>query len=464
MVLMLSPTPQPADRRPGTSGQVCAGMVLVVVCLLAGGCAASTATHHGLDAERIRDYDRAVVEYTKAVRLNPGDVNLRKALERVKLRASEEHFQRGRRLEATGKFEEALVEYQLAAELNPTSSAVDEALRSTRNQLRAKISIGREGKTQLQTLVERTRDLPPPGLDLPQNVRMPTSLVFRDAMSREVFLAIARFADISLTFDPTFRDASITVDLRNASLEDALNAVSGATRTFFRVTAPRTVAVIPDTPAKRREYEEEIVRTFYLSNADLKETMDLLRLVIDLRRIAPTSANNALTIKDTPERIAAAARVVSAIDKARPEVIIDVELLEVDRTKEIEYGLDIASPTSSGSDAGINGSASINPGNSGTVTLQSLRSLTQADVLLANLPALYYRLLKTDTNTRTLANPQLRTTEGTVGPGQIRRPRPCSSHDIRADRHRRHAAAADHVVPVREHRREHRHHASHASR
>ncbi len=106
--------------------------------------------------------------------------------------------------------------------------------------------------------------------------------------------------------------------------------MSGATRTFFRVTAPRTVAVIPDTPAKRREYEEEVVRTFYLSNADLKETMDLLRLVIDLRRIAPTTSNNALTIKDTPERIAAAARVLSAIDKARPEVIIDVELLEVD--------------------------------------------------------------------------------------------------------------------------------------
>ena len=417
MVLMLSPTPRPADRRPGTSGpagQVSAGMVLVLVCLLAGGCAASTATHRGLDAERLRDYDRAVVEYTKALRLNPGNVDLRKALERVKLRASEEHFQRGRRLGATGKFEEALVEYQLASELNPSSSAVDEALRSTRNQLRAKISIGREGKTQLQTLVERTRDLPPPGLDLPQNVRMPTSLVFREAMSREVFLAIARFADISLTFDPAFRDASITVDLRNASLEDALNAVSGATRTFFRVTAPRTVAVIPDTPAKRREYEEEVVRTFYLSNADLKETMDLLRLVIDLRRIAPTSSNNALTIKDTPERIAAAARVVSAIDKARPEVIIDVELLEVDRTKEIEYGLDIASPTSSGSAAGINGSASINPGTSGTITLQSLRNLTQADVLLANLPALYYRLLRTDTNTRMLANPQLRTTEGTV--------------------------------------------------
>jgi general secretion pathway protein D len=167
--------------------------------------------------------------------------------------------------------------------------------------------------------------------------------------------------------------------------------------------------VIPDTAAKRREYEEEIVRTFYLSNADLKEAMDLLRLVIDLRRIAPTTANNALTIKDSPERIAAAARVLTAIDKAKPEVMIDVELLEVDRTKLLEYGLQIATPGS----PGLDGSVSVNTGTAQTLSLQALKNLTQSDILLAGLPALYYRLLKTDTNTRALANPQLRTSEGT---------------------------------------------------
>src|SRR4029079_5969334 len=192
-----------------------------------------------------------------------------------------------------------------------------------------------------------------PGMDLPAGVKMPASLTFRDASSRDVFMTIARFANISLIFDTAFREAPVSVDLRNASLEDALNTVAGATRTFFRVTAPKTIVVIPDTPAKRREYEEEIVKTFYLSNADLKETMDLLRLVLDARRISPTTATNALTIKDTPERIAAAARVLSAIDKARPEVIIDVELLEVDRTRLLEYGLQIASPSSS--PTGLNG-------------------------------------------------------------------------------------------------------------
>jgi general secretion pathway protein D len=383
--------------------------VPIALALAMAGCAASTASRLGHDAEYRQDYDRAVVEYTKALRLRPDDGEARSGLERAKARASEGHLERARRLSAVGKLDEALVEYGMAAELNPTSTAIDDELRATRNKLRVRVAVAREGKTELQTLIERTRDLPPPGLDLPQNIKMPASLTFRDASSRDVFTAIARFAGISLIFDTQFRESPVTVDLRNATLDDALSTVAGATRSFFRVTAPQTVIIIPDTPAKRREYEEEIIRTFYLSNADLKETMDLLRLILDARRISPITATNALTIKDTPEHIAAAARVLTAIDKARPEVIIDVELLEIDRTKLLEYGLQIASPGS----PGLNGSATVAPGGTGqTITLQTLKNLSQSDILLTNLPGLYYRLLKTDTSTRTLANPQLRTSEG----------------------------------------------------
>jgi general secretion pathway protein D len=373
-----------------------------------GACAATSALRDGQRAEQTQDHDRAVVEYTKAVRLRPTDTNARVALERAKLRASADHFAKGRRLSSLGKYDEALVEYQLAAELNPTSSEVDEALRATRTQLRTRVAVAREGKTDLEALIERARDLPPPGLDLPSDVKMPESLIFRAASSRDVFLSIAKFADLSIAFDSAFREAPITIDLRNATLETALRSLSDATRSFFRVTGPRTVLVIPDTPAKRREYEDEVVRTFYLSNADLKETMDLLRLVLDARRLSPITATNALTVKDSPERVAAAARVISAIDKARPEVIIDVELLEVDRTRLTEWGLQVASAGSTG----INGSATVASGDNGTLSLRSLRNLSQSDVLLANLPGLYYRLLKTDASTRTLANPQLRTSEG----------------------------------------------------
>jgi general secretion pathway protein D len=168
------------------------------------------------------------------------------------------------------------------------------------------------------------------------------------------------------------------------------------------------VIVVPDTPAKRREYEEEIVRTFYLSNADPKETMDMLRLVLDARRLSLLTATNAIVIKDTPEHIVAASRVLTAIDKARPEVIIDVQLLEVDRTRLAEYGLQVASPGS----PGINGSVTVATDANQTLTLQMLKNLSASDILLTNLPGLYYRLLKSDSNTRILANPQLRASEG----------------------------------------------------
>jgi general secretion pathway protein D len=148
-----------------------------------------------------------------------------------------------------------------------------------------------------------------------------------------------------------------------------------------------------------------VVRTFYLSNADLKETIDLLRIVVDTRRIAPVTATNAITVKDSPERIAAVSKVIKAIDKARPEVVIDVELMEVVRTRLLEYGLQLASPGA----PGISGQANVNRDD---MTLDTLRNLTSSDVVLTGLPSLYYRLLKNDGSTRVLANPQLRTSEG----------------------------------------------------
>jgi general secretion pathway protein D len=370
-----------------------------------GGCASSAALRAARQAESQQDFDRAVVEYTKVVRARPDDRTARAALEQMKLRAAQDHFTRARRLSSIGKLEEALVEYQLAAELNPTNANIQDEMRSVRAQLRTKVAVNDEGKTRLETLIAESFDAPRPGTELPDDIVMPDTLMFRDASSRDVFLAIGKFAEVSIVFDPTFREQPVTIDLRKAKLADALSSVAGATRNFWRASNQRTVTVVPDTPAKRREYEEEIGRVFYLSNADLKETIDILRIVVDARRLSQISATNAVVIKDTPERIEAAARIISAIDKARPEVVIDVELLEVDRTRMREYGLQIASPGS----PGLSGQVDVNRDD---FTLRDLRNLTQSNVFLSNLPGLYYRLLKTDSATRVLANPQLRTSEG----------------------------------------------------
>ncbi len=146
-------------------------LVVAVLCLVTAGCATSAAVRRGRSAEQRQDYDRAVVEYSKAVHLNPDHTDARLGLERAKLRGAEYHFLRARRLSATGKLDAALVEYELASELNPTSGDIDDELRATRNALRAKGAATQVGKTDLQSLIERTRDLPPPGLDLPADAK-----------------------------------------------------------------------------------------------------------------------------------------------------------------------------------------------------------------------------------------------------------------------------------------------------
>lgn len=383
-------------------------LAALAVALSLAACATSGALRQARIAEQQQDYDLAVAEYTKAARARPDDRTVRLSLDRAKLRASQDHFARARRHAATGHSEEALIEYQLAAELNPADGDIQNELRALRTQLRTKVAIERgEGQTTLESIIKASLAAPLPGVDVPTDVTLPDTLMFREASARDIFTAIAQFANLSVVFDPGFRDQSVSIDLRNAAVDEALTSLAGSTRHFWRVTSPRTVAIIPDTAAKRREYEEDVVRTFFLSNADLKETVDVLRIVVDARRLAPIAATNAITIKDTPERVAAAGRIIQAIDKARPEVVIDVELLEVDRTRLRDYGLQVASPTQT--PTGIDGRVTV--GGDG-LTLRDLRNLTTSDVFLTNLPGLFYRLLKTDTNTRTLANPQLRTSEG----------------------------------------------------
>jgi general secretion pathway protein D len=395
--------------RRSNAARLVRGLALACLIGAASSCVTTASIRSAQDAESRQDYDAAVAEYTKVVRAHPDDRTARLGLDRAKLRASQDHFARARRLAATGKFEEALVELQIAAEMNPANSDIQNELQTTRAQLRAQVAVREDGKTRLESLIDQSLAAPLPGADLPTDVTLPDSLVFRDASARDIYSAIGRFSNISVAFDPTFREQPVSIDLRKVSLEQALNSLSQTTRHFWKVTGPRTIVVVPDTQAKRREYEDEIVRTFYLSNADLKETIDILRIVVDARRIASMTATNAITIKDTPERIVAAGKIITAIDKARPEVVIDVELLEVDRTHLNEFGLQFASPTTGGSPTGVNGTADVNRGN---LTLRDLSKLTTGDIFLTNLPALYYRLLKSDSATRVLANPQLRTAEG----------------------------------------------------
>ena len=386
---------------------------LSIVATLSG-CATSAALRNARRAEDRQDYDIAVVEYTRALQRDPDSVNARTGLQRAKLRASEDHVTRARRLSAGGRLEEAAGEYKLAAELNPDNRLIVDELAQTQNQLRAQVPINRDGKTQLEALVESMRNQQLPGLAVPAEP-LPDELIFRDASNQVIIRALAQMAKVNVVFDPAFRPAPISIEIRNQTFAEALQSITASTQNFYRVTASRTITIIPDTPAKRREYEEDVVRTFYLSNADLKETMDLLRVVIDARRVGGIQGTNAITITDTAERVEAAGRLISMIDKARPEVLIDVELLEVSRNRLAEYGLQFASPNAAATN-GINGVADVNRTG---LSVDDLKNLNGSQILLSSVPALFYRLLKEDTNGRVLANPQLRAQVGMSAQAQF---------------------------------------------
>jgi len=199
-------------------------------------------------------------------------------------------------------------------------------------------------------------------------------------------------------------------------------------------------------------YQQQVVQTFYVQNADAKELTDFLKTVADARFEGLIAGVHAISVRDTPERVAMIGRLIAAVDKARPEVVVDVEILEVDRTKLEEYGLQVASNTSAGQSPGLDGSVNVSPDPSSVAALQSL---SPANVLVTGIPALYYRLLKTDTNTRTLANPHVRMTDGVQGVAEFGESVPGTDHDVRACSAGRADGTGGHVVHLQERRRQH---------
>jgi len=376
-------------------------LLLPLLLVVAAGCATSAAFRAGEKAERLQDYDRAVLEYQKAVKDAPDNVDYRRALQRARLRAANDHVTMARRLAGRALYSEAMNEYRLARELDPNAPGVAEGMREVEAERQ-------RGRASLEEAKARAHEKALPGLDLVPDAQQPLGLVFRNASLREAYLALGRAAGVNVTFDPSFQDATVSLDLKDVGFEQALNALDAAGRNFHRVVDSKVLNIVPDTATKRREFEQQVVKTLFLSNADLKETIDLLRVVLGARRIAPVPAANALTINDTPDKVAAAERIVDVVDKRRAEVVVDVQILEVSRNKLKEYGIYLTSGLDASGTEGIASGIFPNP----DIKNPTEGPYDKENLVVTSLPGAVLRLLESDTSTRLLANPQLRVSEG----------------------------------------------------
>jgi len=372
---------------------------VVLAGVVASGCATSAAFRAGQTAESREDYDQAILQYSKAVQEHPDNLTYRKSLERARRRGAERHAEEAERLANRGLLKEAADAMRLALDLVPDSPSLANRLA----RLEALRDGGRKPPT-MQAIKQEARERPLAGLSPGPGADEPLALSFRAAHVREAYVALGRAGGINFVFDPQLQDRLIDLDLTGVPFDQALTALANVSGTFHRVLDPRLVEVIPDIPSKRKENEQQLIKTFFLSSADLKDTVDLLRIVLGARRVAPLPGANALSINDTPQKIAAAERIINMIDKRRAEVLVEVEILEVNRTVLKEYGIELTS--------GLQGVEGIAGGAFPRDTTLDEEPYARENIVVSSLPGVIYRLLRSDTSARLLANPQLRASEG----------------------------------------------------
>jgi len=378
----------------------CAVVALLVVSL--AGCAARQAFTRGDREMRRQNYDKAVLEFSKAVSEKPGNVTYSTALSRAKARSADAHFHKARTYFDATHYEIAIAELQQTLLLHPGHQHARNELRKSIRALERRQTAPSE--IELLKAAARRRDTGPPKLDPRSNI--PILLNFRERPVGQIFEAIGKASGINIIFDDkTDLEKPLTIDIGNVSLEKALDILMLQTKNFYKVIDEHTLLLAPNTRQKRQEYEDQVIRTFFLSNSDTKQVVTLLRSLLQARQIAENTDLNSVTIKDTPDKVAIAERIINSNDKSKGEVLIDVELLQINRTTARNIGIDLSSKTLSLTFGDAEDGSSL--------PLNQLDRLKQsANWTVGVIPSVVLNFLKSDSDTRFIAQPQLRVTEG----------------------------------------------------
>jgi type II secretory pathway component GspD/PulD (secretin) len=393
-------------------------ITLLVLAVFVTGCAAGRAFRRGQDAARNGDWDLAVVEYTKAVQANPDKSEYKIQLERASQMAATVHVSRARDFEEKDNLDAALMEYRRATELDSSNRIAMTKVTEIEKKIRDRIEATRP-KPRIDTLRDQARALGQPVIDL--TTRLP-SLKFQNASLRDILNFIATQSGINITFDQGYRDRGYSIVLEDVTVEQALQQIMIANQLFYKVLNPKTILVIEDNAQNHAKYDELVVRVFYISHADIAE---LTQIINSMTRIATMpvqpavlqgKSTNTITVRGTVATVEIIEKMIRALDRPRAEVVVDVQILEVNRQRVKRLGLnlseyalggtfspEVAPPNTSGTFPGANPP----PFNLNTIS----QGVSTADFYLT-VPTAVLRFLETDSQTKLIAKPQLRGAEG----------------------------------------------------
>ena len=372
----------------------------------------------GQAAEARDDFDAAFNNYQKAYSMSPSDESYRAAYYRVRFTDAAMHVSKGRKLEETGDEQGALVELLRASEIDPSNEAAQQEIAKIRAHMGQQQPSRSSSPMSVQTQDEINSIGGPPQLRPTTNE--PFTLRMTED-SKVVYQAIGKAAGINVLFDPDYISKRIQVDLTNVSMMDALRIVGTLSGTFWRPVTQNTIFVAANTRSKRAELDEQAVQTFYLANAwqqnDLNDVQTALRNVLPNSKVYGVASQNAIVMRATPDELLLAQKLVSDLDKARPEVVVDIAVLEV--SKNWERNLGIQWPGSAGiqlqppnasttTNNCAAGDTNCTPSTTNTnPTLYNLAHLNSNDFAVT-VGAATVNALLTDNNTKILQNPRIR--------------------------------------------------------
>ncbi len=413
----------PAHPRTATRTLHGAIAMLLSVLLVLGGfplpAVAADSAHklylQGQAAEAREDYDAAYEAYRKAYAKAPNDLRMRTAYYRVRQTASSAHVTDGRKLAVKGDVQGALTEFLRATEIDPgNEAAIQEVAKLRANQsptpIRAETSVSEAGQDEIEDAGAPARLKPVSDEPLTLHMSEDTKVIYQ---------AIGKAAGINVLFDPEYNGKRIQIDLTNMSLLDALRIVGAVSNTFWRPITDNTIFVAANTRTKRTEFDDLAVQTFYLSNAwqqnDLNDVQTTLRNLMPNAKLYGVPSQNAIVMRATPDELTLAQKIISDLDKARPEVVVDVAIMEVDRDKLRNIGLSwpgsisfaLQPPNTSSSTT----STTTTTTTTNNLTLDNLANLN-ANSFQLTVSAATANLLMTDSDSKILQNPRIRATDG----------------------------------------------------
>jgi type II secretory pathway component GspD/PulD (secretin) len=396
-------------------------LIVVVLAAVVSACTAGRSFRRGELAARNGDWDAAVQHFTEAVQSDPDRPEFKIALERAMQSASLEHISRARDLEQKDQLDAAMLEYRKAAEMDASNRLAAAKAAELEKTIRERIEASRP-KPRMQTLREQAaqqRPLLDPGS------RVPLKVNFNNASLRDILRTIGDMSGINVTFDQQFQDRAYTVNLDGVTLEQSLQQVLTANQKFYKVLDPKTIIVVDDNPTKHAQYDELVVKVFYISHVEAQELSQMVSTIMRVPQMAvqPTlMANktaNTITVRATAAVVDIIERIIRSNDKPRAEVLIDVQILEVNRQRAKAFGLNLSAYalgfTFSPEVAPPNTSSNLpaSPANPPPFNLNTItQGISTADFYMS-VPTAIVRFLETDSRTKTIAKPQLRGAEGT---------------------------------------------------